>query len=94
MIYSDGYIIADQWVLIFEQESKTFFNDSIKVSMEYGENEIMEHKEDDKTPFHLKLIYNGYPEIQDPSISWAQSSNPFTKEDIEGLDILENNLKR
>ena len=94
MIYSDGYIIADQWVLIFEHDSKTLFNDSIKIAMEYREDEIMDHKEDGRNPWHLKLIYNGYPEIQDPSISWAQSSNPFTKEDIEGLDILENNLKR
>ena len=79
---------------MFQQDSKTFFNDSIKVSLEYGEDEILDHKEDDRVPWHLKLIYNGYPEIQDPSISWTQSSNPFSKEEIKGLDILENNLKR
>ena len=94
MMYSKGYIIADQWVLILEHDSKTFFNDSIKVSLEYGEDEILDHKDNHRVPWHLKLIYNGYPEIQDPSITWAQSSNPFRKDDVEGLDILENNLKR
>ena len=44
MIYSDGYIIADQWVLIFEHDSKTLFNDSIKIAMEYAEDKIMDHE--------------------------------------------------
>ena len=86
--------IVDSWILVSEYTSKDFFNNTEKIVLDYGETEIENLKPNHDPNWHMKLTYEGYPNIQLPHLIWCQTSNPFTQNEVEGFKIIENNLKR
>lgn len=81
-------------MLVFEHTAHDFFNDNVKITLDYEEADMYYVKPSNDPNWQLKLTYNGYPDIQLPNIIWNQTSNPLGQNNVQGFNIVENNLKR
>ena len=89
--------ITDPWILVFKHTANDNFNDSVKVPLDYEVKELENVKPQNDPAWHLKLTYEGYPDIQLPTIIWKQTSNPFDaklSKNAKDFSIVANNLKR
>ena len=84
----------DKWILTFEMDSVTFFNNSLPANVEYGELELRKTKPEDYENWNLKLLYQGYPGVQLPEIIWNQTSNPFENVEVQNFRLVRNSITR
>ena len=82
------------WLLTFQWDSSTFFNNSIPAKVEYGELELLKTKPENYGFWILKLEYRGYPGLQLPEIIWTQKSNPLANTAIQNFNLYRNSIER
>ena len=84
----------DKWILTFEMDSVTFFNDSLPADIEYGDLELRKTKPEHYENWNLKVVYRGYPGVQLPEIIWNQTSNPFENVEVQNFQLIRNSFTR